>query len=331
MDSLTQIALGIATAHAVAGKQLQRKAYVYGAILGTIPDLDVAIGYFMSPVNAVAFHRGISHSLFFMMVAAPIFGWLVSIIEKRKITFWRATILVFLCLFTHVFLDLFTSWGTQIFWPNEARVAWKTIFVIDPLYTLPLLFCLILAYRKADFFIRNRWIWKGIWMSSAYLVITCCIKIFALRQFEEALQSKKIAYKKIIVKPTAFNCIVWNANVSTEEGYLLSDYSLFDSQPIAFQSYQKNNLVEQKLAGNPDFETLKKVSEGWFTVSEKNGLYHFNDLRFGMIDENPNNPQFAFSYVFKEKNGTLQAEELPKKSRQGAKLLKKLLTRIKGN
>jgi len=41
MDSLTQIVLGAAVAEVVGGKKLGNKAPLWGAIAGTIPDLDV--------------------------------------------------------------------------------------------------------------------------------------------------------------------------------------------------------------------------------------------------------------------------------------------------
>lgn len=37
-----------------------------GGIAGTIPDLDVLSNLFMSPINALAFHRGITHSVVFV-------------------------------------------------------------------------------------------------------------------------------------------------------------------------------------------------------------------------------------------------------------------------
>ena len=57
MDSLTQIALGIATAELVAGKKQKNKTWLNGAILGTIPDLDIIAGKFLSNVGGVAIHR----------------------------------------------------------------------------------------------------------------------------------------------------------------------------------------------------------------------------------------------------------------------------------
>jgi inner membrane protein len=68
-----------------------------------------------------------------------------------------------------------------------------------------------------------------------------------LNKFEKALNKQGIHYSEIIVKPTAFNIILWNANVATTASYLLADYSLLDSQSITFTT--KNKALESQLRG----------------------------------------------------------------------------------
>ena len=43
MDSLTQLTFGAACGEAILGKKMGRKGLIWGAILGTLPDLDVFI------------------------------------------------------------------------------------------------------------------------------------------------------------------------------------------------------------------------------------------------------------------------------------------------
>lgn len=77
MDSLTQIVLGAAVAELTTGKKLGNRAMVWGAIAGTIPDLDVFVGkLYADPVNELAFHRGISHSFFFAATFSILMAWL---------------------------------------------------------------------------------------------------------------------------------------------------------------------------------------------------------------------------------------------------------------
>jgi inner membrane protein len=331
MDSFTQIALGIAVAEVCAGKKLKNKTIVYGSILGTIPDLDVAVGLFLDPVNAVLIHRGISHSLFLFLFLSPLLGWIISKIEKNKVNFLQASYMVFWCLFTHVLLDMFTSWGTQILWPLDYRFALKTIFVVDPLYTIPLVIALIMVWTTKDVVLRKKHITKGLFISSFYLILSCSVKLYALNKFEKALNKQGIHYSEIIVKPTAFNIILWNANVATTASYLLADYSLFDSQPITFTSYNNNKSLESELNGNSSFEKLKKASEGWYIISQKNKSLYFNDLRFGLLNDKPENPQFAFSYEFIATESELKAVEVPKSKKDGKRLLVQIANRLKGN
>lgn len=77
MDSITQATLGAAIGHAVLGKKMGNKAIIIGAFAGTIPDLDVISRVFTEhDVYSLVYHRGISHSIFFTLVASPIFAWL---------------------------------------------------------------------------------------------------------------------------------------------------------------------------------------------------------------------------------------------------------------
>lgn len=332
MDSFTQIVLGIATAEVVAGKILQNKTFVYGAILGTLPDLDVLIGKLLSDVDGVAIHRGLSHSLLFFIFLAPLLGFIISKIERKSINFKKASFLAFYCLLTHVLLDMFTSWGTQIFWPFANRIAFKTIFVIDPLYTIPLLISLIYVFKNQEFLMRQKYVFRGIAISSLYLMLSCILKITALSQFEKALADKNINYTDLIVKPTAFNTILWNANVATTSGYYIADYSFFDTKAINFQYFPKDKVLEKKLESSEDFHKLKEISEGWYTVSQQNKTLYFNDLRFGLLNTNPENLQFAFRYEFYvNEKGDLMAKEAPKNPRDGKALLQKIFKRVQGN
>ena len=77
MDSLTQIVLGAACGEVCLGKKIGNRAMLWGGIGGTIPDLDIIGNLFLDEAAALAFHRGISHSITFAILGAFLFGWLV--------------------------------------------------------------------------------------------------------------------------------------------------------------------------------------------------------------------------------------------------------------
>jgi len=148
MDNVTHIALGGVLAYACFGKKIGRFAWLAGGIAATIPDLDVFIKTGDVIVDRLM-HRHFSHSLLVIpviaLVAAAVLMFFQRARDNYKTVFLAATVGVA----THGLLDAFTSYGTLLFWPfNYTRVAWDTIAVIDPIFTLIVLVGLIVATRK---------------------------------------------------------------------------------------------------------------------------------------------------------------------------------------
>ncbi len=333
MDSLTQIVLGAAVGEAVLGKKVGNRAMLWGAVAGTIPDLDVLTRFFTDTVTAIEWHRGFSHSIFFSIVFAPIFGWLVwKLNRKSEANFKDWSWLFFWGLFTHPILDAFTTWGTQLFWPFKTRLAFQNIFVIDPLYTIPFLVFLILAMcQKKTSPKRRKYNRSGLIVSSSYLLLTLILKGIAYQKFTNSLEKQGIVYKAIDTRPTPFNTILWTANIDAGDAYLIGNYSFFDSDEIDFTSYPKNHNLLGELETNDKVVRLIDIAEGWFTITEKDGTLFFNDLRFGLISLDPYEEQFAFTYRLNLENDIIQVIEEPKYDTDAKKLFSALWERVWGN
>ncbi|MCX7550347.1 metal-dependent hydrolase [Xanthomarina sp. F2636L] len=332
MDSLTQIVLGAAVGEAVLGKKVGNRAMFYGAIAGTIPDFDIFSSYFTDTVSALEIHRGFTHSIFFSICIAPIFGWLVSRYENFKdVKGW--SLLFFWAFITHPILDAHTTWGTQLFWPIDYPIAFKTIFVIDPLYTLPFLTFLILAaYQKCEAPKRRFYNNMGLIISSTYLLLTFGLKGLAYNQFEKALKNQDIDYTKLETKPSPLNTILWSANVDTKDYYLIGYYSFFDKKPIHFEAYPKNHELLGELADNEKVKRMIHISKGWYSITKKDDKLLFNDLRFGLLSLKPEAQNFVFQYEIKTDNlGEVTFTETIKNKEDAKQLLNDLWLRIKGN
>ncbi|AIT27875.1 metal-dependent hydrolase [Bordetella holmesii] len=146
MDSVTQAVLGAGIQATLLGRWQGRRALVYGAILATLPDLDVVISY-PDPVFSMTYHRGFSHSIFVLTALAALLAWLI---RKRwpgaPYFIGRLFLTVWLVLITYPLLDAFTVYGTQLFWPLAfTPESWSAVFIIDPLYTVPLLLAVLAA------------------------------------------------------------------------------------------------------------------------------------------------------------------------------------------
>lgn len=333
MDSLTQIVLGASVGEAVLGKKVGNKAMLYGGIAGTIPDLDVLARFFVDTVTATEWHRGFSHSIFFAILTAPVLGWLISKVERKsKANFKDWSLLMFWGLFTHPVLDAFTTWGTQLFWPFDTRLAFQSIFVIDPLYTLPFLVFLILTMRQERTSPkRKRYNRLGLTVSTAYLIATLILKGIAYKEFAHGLEVQGISYNAMNTRPTPFNSILWAANIDVGDAYLMGNYSLFDSKEIEFTSYPKNHALLGNLEVNDKIKRLIGITEGWYAVTKKGDNLFFNDLRFGFISLDPTENQFAFSYELKKTKQGLKVRETPKSNVDAKRFFSALWARIWGN
>lgn len=145
MDSVSQAALGAVVCHAVIGPSVGRRALVLGGVLGTLPDLDVLVRY-VDAVDGFTRHRSFSHSLFVLSLASPLVALAVRRLGLRALRFRKLCLAVWLVLVTHPLLDAFTVYGTQIWWPlDRPPSVWGSLFIIDPLVTLPLLVAILLS------------------------------------------------------------------------------------------------------------------------------------------------------------------------------------------
>ncbi len=112
MDSVSQMVLGAAVGEAVLGRKLGNRAMFWGAVGGTIPDLDVITSPFLSELQSLAFHRGISHSIFFAVLGGLASGWLLYRLHKSP--YYRQILMAILSLFiscipTSLFFFLFAD------------------------------------------------------------------------------------------------------------------------------------------------------------------------------------------------------------------------------
>ncbi|MCP4331876.1 MAG: metal-dependent hydrolase [Gammaproteobacteria bacterium] len=293
MDSLTQLALGAAVGEATIGRKIGNRAILWGAIVGTLPDLDVFVPL-GDVVRDFTYHRSVSHSLLVLAILTPLLAWLVSRMhpdtrEHRG----RWMLMIYLVFATHALLDSFTPYGTQIFWPvSTTPVSFSSIFIIDPMYTSPLLVgvvaALVMTRDSARGHLLNRY---GLIASSLYLCWTLFAKMTVDRNFEDALHNQGVAYQKIFTTPAPFNTLLWRAVVRDEAGYYEGFYSLLDeNNDIRFRYYPSDEGLLSDIDDHWPVQRLKWFSRGFYKVSRREGDIVISDLRIGL------EPAYVFQF-----------------------------------
>ncbi|MCX2739382.1 metal-dependent hydrolase [Pontibacter anaerobius] len=337
MDSLTQIVLGASVGEAVAGKKLGNKAMLWGAIAGTIPDLDVLMNPWLSPVQQLSFHRSLTHSFLFAVVMSPILGWLLHRLYKNATATTRDwTLLFFLGFVTHILLDSCTTWGTQLFWPfSNYGVAFYNVFVVDPAYTLPFLVLVATAAFYNRLSPKRQFLnYAGLAISSAYLLWSFIGKSMANRVFEQSMSRQDIRYTSYISKPTPMNTVFWSVTAEGEDGFYNGFYSLLDeNQEITYDYEPANKELLAPYRGHPELERLLQLTKGYYTVEKTDdGALLINDLRFGKFDGwKKSGGGYVFVYkVWQDKQGNLQFEEINNRPKVDGEYLMSYWSRIKG-
>ncbi|MGX9254643.1 metal-dependent hydrolase [Pantoea ananatis] len=285
MDSVSQCVLGASVTLAVMGRRVPAwQAAIIGAASGTLPDLDVFLDH-GDAIRNMTLHRTESHALLYLTLLSPLVAWLVARLCRAGpawTAWWPA---IWLALITHPLLDLMTVYGTQLGLPlTDHPYAIGSIYIVDPLYTLPLLVGLAVAlWRRSDRGLR--WNRAGLALSSAYLVWSVLIQQVADGQIKQSLEQQGIATNKVLVTPTALNTLVWRSVIITPDRYGEAYWSLLSPRrPVTVTWRPRHPELFASFKGNGFAERIAWFSHGFYAMSERDGQVTIADLRMGDDD-----------------------------------------------
>lgn len=299
MDSLTQVVLGGAVGSAARGPRLGRSAALWGAVAGTVPDLDILAYPFLDPAGELIHHRGITHGLVFAFVAGPLLGWLVWRLRlwrgnTREGEAWRDwTAVFFWGLFTHPLLDVFTIYGTQLLAPfSDHMFAVGSLFILDPLVTGPLAVGLGIALWAGHQRRARIAALAGIGVACLYIGAGVAMQAHARATVETALDQRGAEPDRLLVAAGPLSSLIWRGVVL--EDSLLTPLSLHITDPpeaVRFDPPVPLASPPPGFAETHNGQTLLWFSDGWLADASGDSLYvspaddappfHVADVRFG--------------------------------------------------
>jgi len=321
MDTLTQGLLGAAVGHAAFSSSLGRRARWWGAVGGLLPDLDVIAVATHGAFGEMLYHRGFTHSLWFGFVAGPLLGWALHAFYRRRereghgtagpLLSWMG--LFALALFTHPLIDWFTVYGTQLLAPfSRERFALDALGIIDPFYSLPLLFALLYASFAATSARAGRHAVTGaLLLSTAYLVYGALLNQRVEDEVHSAFVERGESPDSVRSYPTLLQPWLRRVVVRSGERVHVGWLSSFETKRARWQSFaaQRNELVD-RLASTERGRLFEWFAMGETAgrVREGDGGYYveLEDLRYGM----PGRPDHGMWGVraFFDKQGSLRGE-----------------------
>jgi inner membrane protein len=308
MDSVSQMALGAAVGVATMGRRTATwKAALWGAVAGTLPDLDVFVDH-GDPIRNMVLHRGETHALFWLtLFSLPLAAGVARL--HREWAHWRRWWLaLWLALVTHPLLDAMTVYGTQLALPfSDHPVAVGSVFIIDPLYTLPLLLGAggALATRGNRRGLRANAV--GLALSSAYLVWGVVAQQHVSRVASASLAARGIAVERVLVTPTPFNSVLWRVVAVGGDHYHEGFCSLLDAPAqMSFERFDRGAALDAELQDNADAQRVRAFSKGFYKLSLDGTQVLISDLRMGQ------EPAYIFSFVVAERRSAALPPALPR-------------------
>ncbi|MCP5156131.1 MAG: metal-dependent hydrolase [Ectothiorhodospiraceae bacterium] len=294
MDSVTQALLGAAVGQATLGRTIGRRALLWGAMCGTLPDLDVLVP-FADPVADFTYHRSASHSVLVLTALTPVVAWLATRVHpdtRDQHRRWLA--MVWLAFVTHILLDCFTVYGTQILWPlSSYPVGWSTVFIIDPAYTVPLalgVLCALVAGARARVGrVANA---VGLGLGCAYLAWTVGAKAYVERAVRAGLAAQGLPSEHVLTTPAPFNTLLWRFVAMDDDGYYEGYRSVLDRDAeIHANRYPSRADLVAPLAGHWPVERLRWFTKGFYAVTLEDEAVVMSDLRMGV------EPDYVFRFA----------------------------------
>ncbi|WP_019935469.1 metal-dependent hydrolase [Oceanimonas smirnovii] len=306
MDSVSQMALGAAVGVAAMGRRSGvGKAALAGVFFGTLPDLDVIIDY-GDPISNMTKHRGASHALLYLTLCAPLFGWLLG----RRGGWLPWTLAIWLIFMTHVLIDFMTVYGTQLGQPfTDYPFGAGSVFIIDPLYTLPLLVGLWFALRRR----RLRANQLGLLLSTVYLGWSLVAQGMAEHRAGALLAEQGIRAERLLVTPAPLNTVLWRVLAMTENGYWEGHVSLLDDEPTPFVFQPTDAALLGEWQHQPYVARMIWFTKGFFRLSERHNELVITDLRMGQ------EPGYVFNFTVAEQDssGRWQTLSQPRQFSEG--------------
>lgn len=283
MDSVSQIALGSALTIATLGRRTAVwKAAFWGLVAGTLPDLDVVIDHGNALANMVN-HRGNSHSLLYLFLLAPLLGWGIARLHGEGAHWRRWWLAMALVLVTHPILDWFTIYGTQLLRPFSTQAyGLGSVFVIDPLYTLPLLIGVGIALcRKSFAGLRANQI--GLLLSCLYLAWSALAQQYVGSIAQASLASQGIAAPQLLVTPTPLNTLLWRGVAMDDTHYWEGYYSVFDQdREMTWTRHERGTALQAQYAAQaPEVQQLARFAHGYVKLEQEGENLYLSDLRMG--------------------------------------------------
>lgn len=298
MDSVTQFALGAVIGAVALGPKIgPRKAVIIGGLMGTVPDLDTFLPS-DDPVSSFTSHRGATHSLIIQALATPLFAEpLVRLFQSLRDHRIRTYAAIYLIFATHALIDAVTIYGTRLLYPViDTPFGIGSMFIIDPLYTLPLVVIVLWGLVVSSYTPRlAMWGRRALVFTTLYMVLSIPLQQYAEAEAERVLAERGITPERMLTVAGPFTTLFFKTIAIDGNRYINLYTPIFggDDAVTAYVHPRRSDLITC-LADNAVFQELVAFNKGIFSLRVEGDEVVMSDLRMGLT------PNYVFQFAIAE-------------------------------
>lgn len=288
MDVVTHLALGICTTEVLLRRAPDKKLLLWGALVQTLPDIDIIPGLYLPAHEALLIHRGFTHSLVFALICGFILALLARKVVKRpEISFISLFAFFGFQLTLHDLLDVCNSYGTGLLEPfSHQRFSINLLYVADPLFTIGLVIAaLVLLIKPKTYPPRLKWACAALIIAIGYVGYAGFNKNLVDNRINNFLKTDQISSSGYFTTPAPFNCMLWYIVIATDSSYYTGYSSVWDNadRPVMYERYLANYTLLKRVSGKHSVQDLRVFAGHYYTISGSDSALYINILRFGQV------------------------------------------------
>ncbi|MGA1862202.1 metal-dependent hydrolase [Deferribacter thermophilus] len=308
MDPVTHIGSGLLGGSYLKDKKSDKSIYIISVIGALLPDIDNIIGLANNPQLYLIHHRGITHSFLGAILLSFILALLLKYIFFRKTDLKKIFLIFTFFSFVHIFLDLITSYGTQIALPfTNERYTLECTFIIDPIFTVTILIF---------FFISKKLTSKKMRLILFSFIFVYPLSNLALKEIYTSMLEAKYPDKKVYLTPSPFTPIYWKIILEDSSFYYVTTKKLFaETHNADFAVYKslKNSSLSKLFTVDGFLKTyywflkypiVKQISNNEYKISDLRFIINFKNLKreapFSLFLITDKNSNIRYYYNFKK-------------------------------
>jgi len=302
MNIISYFVLGAAVGSLLAAKKIGNKALIFGGLCAILPSLDHLIALLYDEPDSLFINGGVSHSIVFCVLVAPMLGWLLHKFITTELSIIQWSKLAFLTMMSHCAFDVLKIRGYGLLEPFiHKRFALSIIADNDILISTSLLLAFIFAMILKDNKQKAMISWFGMFLLVVLVSFTFLNKLSVQSEFEQRLNDQDVRYSRAELFPVSGALFLWNCVAQDRDGFWMCYQSNLSTNNFEYCLSLRNDYYLFEQEKNPKIKRLKAYTRYFYAIEPKTeNSVVLHDLRYARRGFKQKDP-YVSSYLIEQK------------------------------